>query len=142
MRPPERIDAVALLAAHGLIFPASQIPDRILLRRRPTMAADVRFALLTRLDPPAKPIVFPDINALARRIQRDRGLQGLDMEDVEDLELAARPEPTPAVKVWTTDVDGARDRFLGYAYVDGHDLEVLKAALRRNRLVVIEDAAA
>ena len=107
------------------------------------MPDDVRFALLTKLDPLTKPVAFPDIDALARRIQRDRGLQGLDMEAVEDLELAGRPEPTPAIKVWTTDVDARRDRFLGYAWIDGRsDLEVLKAAIRRNRLVVIEDDAA
>lgn len=141
MRPPEHIDAVAMLAAHGLIRRGSDLSDRSDFRRRITMAADARFALLTRLDPMTKPTVFTDVDALARRIQRDRGLQGLDMEDVEDLELAGRPDPTPAVAVWTTDVDSRRDRFLGYAWLDGHGLEVLKAALRRNRLVV-QDAAA
>lgn len=143
MRPLDRIEGLALLAAAGLIRRGSDLPDSIVFRRRTAMPADARFALLTKLDPLTKPVVFPDIGALARRIQRDRGLQGLDMEPVEDLELAHRPDPTPAIKVWTTDAGDNRDRFLGYAYVDGgNDLEVLKAALRRNRLVVIEDAAA
>lgn len=103
------------------------------------MPDDVRFALLPTFAPGMKPVVFPDLDALARKIQRDRGLAGLDMTEIEDLEFHGRPDAARGVQIWTTDASNSRDRFLGYAWLDGGGLEVLMSALRRNRLVVIEE---
>lgn len=130
MRPPW-IEAPALLAA----LPPLPFPEDVLLRRRPHMSTDITHALLTGLEPGVKPIAFPDLNALARHIQGVRGEAGLEMEEIADLELAARPQPTRAVKVWATDDGGNDDRFIGYAWLNGMGMETLKAALRRNRPV-------
>ncbi|RZJ19095.1 MAG: hypothetical protein EON91_02560 [Brevundimonas sp.] len=135
MRGPH-IDAAALLAAHG--HSAAPITFRKGLR----MADTVRFALLPRLDATVKPVVFPDIHALARKIQRERGLQALDMTEIEDLELAGRPDAHRGVQIYTLDDGNNRDRFLGYAWLDGGGLETLKSALRRNPVVMPDAEAA
>ncbi len=129
MRPPWT-EAAALLAAHH--HPAASPAD--LYRRRPVMPAD----------PAAKPRVFPDLEALARHIQRERGLQALELVETEDLELQGDPRPRRAVTVFTLDAANDRDRLIGHAYLDGRGRETLQAALRRNRLVLpadMQDAA-
>ena len=136
MRPPW-IEAQALLAAGPLAtMPRPPFDDTILMRRRPFMAKAITHALLPGLEPGVKPIAFADLDGLARHIQRARGRDGLAMEEIADLELPARSEPTRAVKVWATDAGGHDDRFLGYAWLDGGGMETLKSALRRNRLVI------
>lgn len=134
MRPP-RIEAAALLAAHGFTDAARAVGSPTLYRWRPRMAESVRFALIPA-NPEAKIYVFPDIDALARHIQRARGLQGLELVDVEDLELAGQTEPRPGVTVFTLDAGHDRDRLIGHAWLDGRGQEHLRAALRRNRLVI------
>lgn len=135
MRRPH-IDAVTLLAAHG------HDVTPLLIRKGPRMADDVRFALIPSFEPTAKPAVFADLNALARKIQRERGAQALDMTEIEDLELAGRPDAHRGVQIYTLDDGNGRDRFLGYAWLDGGGLETLKSALRRNALVMPSAEAA
>lgn len=127
MRPPYS-EAVALLAAHGHAFTPLDT------RRRPPMSNDIRFALLPA-EAHAKPILFPQgINALARHIQRARGDLGLDMEPVVDLEVRGDAQARPGVSVFTTDANGDRLTLIGHAFIDGLPMEVLQAAIRRNRL--------
>lgn len=138
MRPPWT-EAAALLAAHH--HPAAIPAD--LYRRRPVMPADARYAVLSA-DPAVKPRVFPDLEALARHIQRERGLQALELVETEDLEIQGDPQPRRAVTVFTLDAANDRDRLIGHAYLDGRGRETLQAALRRNRLVLpadMQDAA-
>lgn len=124
------IDA-ALLGAHG--HSAGPV---IRIRKGPAVSQDIRFALLPSLNMREQVRAFPDLNALARHIQRERGDNGLDLNEVEDMEIANRPEATCGVEVWTTNDANDRIRFIGYAYLDDHGLESLRSALRRNRLVV------
>ena len=129
------IDA-ALLGAHG-----HRAAPAIRIRKGPAMSLDIRFALLPGLNTREQIKGFTDLNALARHIQRERGLQGLDLTEVEDMEIANRPEATKGVEVWTLNDGNDRDRFLGFAFLDNHGLETLQVALRRNRLVVDQPQA-
>lgn len=143
MRPPV-IHAVALLAAHGHLFAARDLADRRPLKRkwRRPMSDDVRYALLTDT-PGAKPRGFADLDALARHIQRERGQMALHLETLPDLEVTGDRQDRPGVSVFTAFEDGSRDRLIGHAWIDGltadRAREVLQSALRRNRLVVVED---
>ena len=128
------IEGVALLAAHNLPTPA----PRNLYRRRYRMSHDVRFAILTA-NPADKPKAFPDIEALARHIQRERGLQALELVEIEDLEIDGDTQNRRAVSVFALDAGNDRDRLIGHAYLDGQGMAVLQAALRRNRLVMADD---
>jgi len=120
------IDA-ALLGTHG----HSAGPIRF--RKGPAMSSDIRFALLPSLNAGAQIRAFPDLNALARAIHRERGRAPLDMDEVEDMEIAGRAEATRGVEIWTMNHGNDRDRFIGYAFLDNAGLDVLRAALRRNR---------
>jgi hypothetical protein len=128
------IEGVALLAAHNFPTPA----PRNLYRRRYRMSHDVRFAILTA-NPADKPRAFPDLEALARHIQRERGLQALELVEVEDLEIDGDTQNRRAVSVFALDAGNDRDRLIGHAYLDGKGRDVLQAALRRNRLVMADD---
>ncbi|ANC52456.1 hypothetical protein A4249_01405 [Brevundimonas sp. GW460-12-10-14-LB2] len=128
------IEGVALLAAHNHPTPA----PRNLYRRRYRMSHDVRFAILTA-NPADKPKAFPDLEALARHIQRERGLQALELVEVEDLEIDGDTHNRRAVSVFALDAGNDRDRLIGHAYLDGQGMAVLQAALRRNRLVMADD---
>lgn len=128
------IEGVALLAAHNLPTPA----PRNLYRRRYRMCHDVRFAILTA-NPADKPKAFPDLEALARHIQRERGLRALELVEIEDLEIDGDTQNRRAVSVFALDAGNDRDRLIGHAYLDGKGRDVLQAALRRNRLVMADD---
>lgn len=132
--PRPWIEGVALLAAHNLPTPAPRNP----YRRRYRMSHDVRFAILTA-NPADKPKAFADLDALARHIQRERGLQALELIEIEDLEIEGDTSPRRAVSVFALDAGNDRDRLIGHAYLDGQGMAVLQAALRRNRLVMADD---
>lgn len=140
MRRPY-VEAVALLASAGHVIPARQLASRspTLSRWRKPMSKDARFALLTD-NPHAKPIVFPDIDALARHIQRARGTMALNLLPLEDLQIQGDTEDRPGVTVVTELEDGSRDRLIGHAWIGDRTIEHLKAALRRNRLVIAEES--
>lgn len=120
------IDA-ALLGAHG--HRAAPIP----FRKGPAMSSNIRYALLPSLNAGAQIKAFPDLNALARAIHRARGAAPLDLNEVEDMEIAGRAQATRGVEIWTMNEGNDRDRFLGFAFLDDGGLETLRAALRRNR---------
>ncbi|MCA0366776.1 MAG: hypothetical protein LCH57_01760 [Proteobacteria bacterium] len=132
------MEGAALLAAHDHPVPPHRVAGRA--RLRAALADDVAFALVGA-EPFAKPRVFPDIDHLARHVQRARGEQGLELVDIEDLECAGDKVDRPGVSIFATDCDGGRDRLIGHAWLSGWGVEHLKAALRRNRLVVLDDAA-
>lgn len=128
MTPRPFVNA-ALLGAHD-----HRAAPAIRIRKGPFMSQDIRYALLPSLNAGAQIKAFPDLNALARAIHRERGAAPLDLNEVEDMEIAGHPEATMGVEVWTLDQGNDRDRFLGFAFLDNHGLETLRPALRRNRL--------
>jgi len=137
MRPPY-IEAAALLGAHG--HRLSEPNDRQTIWSRHAMTP-APYALLTRLDERTRPIVFPHLNALADRLERERHGQSLELVEVEDLHFLWRAagggqgidahERDLGVQVWTRLLDGSRDRCLGWAWFSGDGLEVLQHALLR-----------
>lgn len=133
------IEAAALLAAHDKPLPPPKGDGRH-RRGRAALAGDIDYALIGA-NPHDKPMAFRDLDHLARHIQRERGEQGLEMDDIADLECKGDRVARPGVSIFATDVDGRRDRLIGHAWLKGGRLEHLKAALRRNRLVVMDDAA-
>jgi hypothetical protein len=110
----------------------------------PTTAAGDVFPIALYTDERGKkPIGFTDLDALARHIQRERGELGLDLKPIEDLEIEGETGPRPGVTIFRTDADGNLDKLIGHAWIGGRPVEVLQAAVRRNRLVVhVEDEAA
>lgn len=126
MRPPW-IEAAVLLSTHGHTLNLATFR-----RWRPRMSDAIRFALLTdeRL---AKPIVFPDIDALARHIERARNGQALEFAPLEDLEIAGDSTNRPGTSVFALDAGNDRDRLIGHAWIDGRGQDVLMAAMRRAR---------
>lgn len=141
MRPPWS-EGVALLAAAGHVTTARDLADRKPTPRRwrRPMSSDVRFALLTD-NRFALPKVFPDIDALARHIQRARGEMAIDLVQIPDLEVQGDTRDRPGISVFTQFEDGSRNALIGHVWIDDLTLDHLKAALRRNRLVVVPEAA-
>ena len=136
--PRPWIEGVALLAAHNLPTPAPRNLHRRRYRMPPVNGEPVRFAILTA-NPADKPKAFADLDALARHIQRERGLQALELIEIEDLEIEGDTSPRRAVSIFALDAGNDRDRLIGHAYLDGQGMAVLQAALRRNRLVMADD---
>lgn len=128
MRPPF-VEALPLLAAHGRPI----VPIR---RWRPAMP-DARFALFTKIDPVTKPRVFPDLDSLARAIEREREGAALELVDFEGFEFEGDDRGRLVVEVWALDAGNNRDRLIGRAWCDGRSQDALRSALRRAR-----DAAA
>lgn len=138
MRRP-RIDAVALLAAHGFQTAAQlaaespvSAPVHVFRNyfRRPAMAEGTRYALVREPDNSiAKPSVFGDLHHLARAIHRDRN--GAPIQMVEsDLLFQGEETPRKGVNVWTLDPFSMdRKDFLGWAYLNGGDRFLLLAAM-------------
>lgn len=138
MRPPF-IEAAALLGAHGFQAPDPNYRQTIWSRHAMKPAA---FALLPRIDKTTVPIVFTGLKAMADHLERQRGdLQGFAMESVEDLhfrwktqgggqDVDAPAVPDRGVQIWTTFLEsGERDRCLGFAWLNGGDMETLTRAL-------------
>jgi len=96
------------------------------------LAPQIRFAVISPIAG-AKPVGFDDIDALARWIHRQRGEQGLELVETEDLELEGDLEGRTGVHLYTTDAGHDRDRNLGTAWLDGRGRDALTAAIRRNR---------
>lgn len=136
-------EGVALLGAHGHLVAASALAaDRKTPARkwRPAVPAHARYAVISP-NRSGAPQTFLSADALARWIHRQRGDQGLDMVETEDLELEDDMDGKLGVHLYTLDAGNGRDRNLGTAWLNGQGLEVLKAALRRNRPTPQKDAA-
>jgi hypothetical protein len=119
------VEAAVLLAAHGRPF----IP------LRPAGAKSMQpthpFAFIPHDDAGGrpKPTVFPDVHHLARHIERKREGRVIELVDAEDVEVPGRPGLQTGVQIWTR-IDDARDRNLGWAWLDGHGRDRLEPVLR------------
>ena len=133
------IEGAVLLAAHDLPLPPPKGDGRD-RRGRAALAGDLDYAL-DGANPHDKPMAFRDLDHLARHVQRERGEQGLELAEIADLECKGDLVARPGVSIFATDLDGRRDRLIGHAWLKGRGMEHMKAALRRNRLVILDDAA-
>lgn len=90
----------------------------------PGMPPDVRFALVTP-EPGAKPFAYPSLGELARRIQRDRQADPIQMTPVR---FRFRDGLRGAVRVTAEDY-GGRVRLIGHAWISGRPWEALAEAI-------------
>lgn len=90
----------------------------------PAMPDDVQFALVTS-DREAKPLAFSSLAALARRIQRDRREDPIQMTPVR---FRFRNGLRGAVRVTAEDF-GGRVRLLGHAWISERPWEALAEAI-------------
>lgn len=141
MRSRPHFEGTPWLAAHGFghVLKGPIPPWRF------PMSDDVRFAFIKKIDAATKPLICASLDHLADHIEGLRFGQGLQLQDVEDLRFRwrsanGRPEPEipdgrqdRGVQVFTTMSDGTIDRSLGYAWLDGRDMQALMPALDRAR---------
>lgn len=121
------VDAAALLAAHGHALAPLRTGVRL-------MDAMTRFAFIAHSDAGvAKPFVFPDVHALARHVERRREGRAIELVDAEDVEVPGRDALQVGVQVYLLGMDNARDRPLGWAWLDGQGRERFEPALRTAR---------
>jgi hypothetical protein len=90
----------------------------------PGLPAEVRFALVTA-ERGARPYAYPDMAALARRIQRDRQADPIQMTPVR---FRFRDGLRSAVRVTAEDF-GGRVRLIGHAWISGRSWEALAEAI-------------
>ena len=95
--------------------------------RRPYMPNDVRFALLPTLT--SKPITFPKLDQLCRRIHRERRGAPLQLKDQKVHLYGDGPEGRRMVGVYTLSDSSTPSGFLGWAWADGASWRALQAAL-------------
>ena len=93
------------------------------------MRSDVRFALIPTLSKATKPTVFASLDNLCRRIHRLRGEAPLQLEDHTLYLQGDGLEGRRADAFYTLAESGTRDRFLGWAWLDGASWRALQAAL-------------
>ena len=130
------IEAIPALSAHGFDSAPSKPVHPI--ARSLIMADKPKYAFLTRIDGVTRPIVQPDLMALARHIERRRTGQNLQLIDVEDVEYDGQIHA--GVTVMLLDMVNEPEACLGFAWLRGDGRTVLDPALRVARLQ-IEQAA-
>ncbi len=97
------------------------------------MSAAIRFAFIAHDDGgQSRPVTFSDVHALARYIERKREGRAIELVEAEDVEVPGRAALQIGVQIWTR-LDDARDRNLGWAWLDGQGRERLELALRSAR---------
>lgn len=95
--------------------------------RRPACPA-LPYALITSLPASEKPVAFQTADALAARIHKMRRGAALELADV-NLTFKGETAPRRAVAVYTQNDGGARDSFIGYAWIGGQSWRALRTAL-------------
>jgi hypothetical protein len=136
MRPPW-FEAGPALAAAGF-DPTPPTPIHPVARSL-MMADKPNYAFLPRIDAVTRPIVCPDLAALARHIERGRNGQNLQLIEVEDIEYAGRMHS--GVKVMLLDMANEPEACLGFAWLGGKGRDTLEPALRRARHQAEQHAA-
>ncbi|MBW8815561.1 MAG: hypothetical protein JF588_19240 [Caulobacterales bacterium] len=98
--------------------------------RSPTLPVDAPFALLPELGPFARPVILPSLAALARRIHRLRGDDGLELRHATVL---FRDRGRTVTEVLAIEEASGRRRRIGFAWHAGRPWEALQAALDAER---------
>lgn len=93
----------------------------------PCLPSGVSYALVTARAA-AKPFVYASLDALARRIHRDRAGEALQLQPVR---IRFRDRPRPAVQVMALEQLACRTRLIGYAWISGRPWEALRDELDR-----------
>ena len=99
------------------------IPDAA---NHPEPGVPAAYALLPRLSQPVRPHVFPSLQALARRIHRERAGEALQLRPAQ---VRFRDRIRDVTEVLAVDEAGGRTRRIGYAWHAGRPAEALRAAL-------------
>lgn len=100
----------------------------ILHIRSPDMPHGLTYALFPTLTPGRKPWGYPSLQALARRIHRDRAGDALQLHQEK---VSFRDHVREVTAVYAEDPTSQRVRFLGYAWTGDRPREALEAALRQ-----------
>lgn len=111
-------------AGVSLFTPWSRFMPKVLMLGRDQ---PVRFALYPDIGGSARPMVFPSLDRLCRRIHRER--DGAAIELLDAPLMLGGEALADCVSIWTRDAAGMRDRFLGAAFAEGRDRQQLQAAL-------------
>jgi hypothetical protein len=90
------------------------------------MPADAAYALLPQLEGAPKPCILPSLAALARRIHRLRGQDGLQLNPTQ---VRFRDRVRPVTEILAIEEASGRCRRLGFAWHAGRSIEALRAAL-------------
>ncbi len=93
------------------------------------MHHDVRFALIHTLTNATKPTLCSSLDSLCKRIHRARGEATLELQDFTLHLQGDGLEGRRAVAVYTLSDTGMRERFIGWAWLDGASWRALRAAL-------------
>ncbi|MFN4176460.1 hypothetical protein [Phenylobacterium sp.] len=94
------------------------------------MPSGLAYALLPHLRPGARPLGYPSLRALARRIHRDRAGHALQLRNAT---LSFQDRARPVIEVLAEDQASGSVRRIGFAWIAGADAftgpQVLQAAL-------------
>lgn len=123
------IEAGVMLAAAG--FDSTPAKPLHPIARSLTMASKPNYAFLPRVDGVTRPVICPDLMALARHIERQRADQNLQLIEVDDIEYDGVMHR--GVKVMLLDLANDPERCLGFAWLRGSGRDVLEPALRAAR---------
>lgn len=96
---------------------------------------DVRFALVREpTNPLAKPVAYQALGDLARAIHVDRAGAAIELQDAVPLRIRDWGEVL-GVAVWTLGEGGDRQRYIGWAWLDGGGRRQLEVALQARHSV-------
>lgn len=94
--------------------------------RSPTLPANAPYALLPQLEGQPKPAIVPSLKALARRIHRLRGADGLELRPTK---VRFRDQVRDVTEVLAIEEASGRRRRIGFAWHAGRPWQALQAAL-------------
>lgn len=89
------------------------------------MPQGASYALLSRVDGHTKPAIYPSLDALARRIHRDRGVRALELKPAT---VTFKDHARDCTEVLALD-EGDRIERIGFAWIARGDWRVLQVAL-------------
>lgn len=94
--------------------------------RSPILPANAPYALLSKLEGDTKPMILPSLQALARRIHRLRGDDGLQLRPTK---VRFRDHVRDVTEVLAIEEASGRSRRIGFAWHAGRPWQALQAAL-------------
>lgn len=104
----------------------ARLADTLRQFRSPTMPANAPYALLPQLEGAPKPAIVPSLQALARRIHRLRGADGLELRPTK---VRFRDQVRDVTEILAIEEASGRRRRIGFAWHAGRPWQALQAAL-------------